>query len=126
MYNVILKLSVFVIVLSFFSCKKSEPPIVKCLKGKLVLQGICMNYVIEITEGSIDTTLYETKWTNPMNGVEFKNVFALGSICTFPPNIKEGDSFYFKVLKSRPDATCVNCKAYSPTPNKSLYIEICN
>lgn len=85
-----------------------------------------MNYVIEITEGTIDTSLYETNWVNPMTGQNFKNVFALGSICTFPANIKEGDSFYFKVLAKRPEATCVSCKAYSPTPNKSLYIEICN
>jgi len=39
------------IILINISCNKSNDTSVACFKGKLVLKGICMNYVIQITEG---------------------------------------------------------------------------
>lgn len=97
-----------------------------CLKGKLVLKGICKNYVIELVEGKKDSSLIESKWINPLTSVEYKNVFALGSICTFPESITEGQEFYFSVLDKPDTSVCIQCKAYSPVPDKKLYITICN
>lgn len=108
-----------------FSCEKNQEPASTCLKGKLVLKGICMNYVIELVEGSIDPNLIERQWVNPMTKTEYKNVFALGSICTFPANIAEGQEFYFSVVDKGETASCVQCQAYSPVPNKKLYIATC-
>lgn len=108
-----------------FSCEKNDEVPSACLKGKLVLKGICMNYVIELVEGNIDPSLFEKQWINPMTKVEYKNVFGLASICTFPENIVEGQEFYFSVL-DKPDTTvCIQCKAYSPVPDKKLHISIC-
>jgi hypothetical protein len=80
-------------VLLNISCNKSNDTIQNCFKGKLVLKGICMNYVIQITEGNIDKSLYESSWQNPESKITYQNVFRLESICTFPSTIKEGDEF---------------------------------
>jgi hypothetical protein len=108
------------------SCNKSGNTSAACFKGKLVLKGICMNYVIQITEGDIDNALYESIWQNPITNTTYQIVFGLASICTFPPTIKEGDEFYFSIPKSPIIQTCAQCLAYSPIPSKTLNIEICN
>jgi hypothetical protein len=85
-----------------------------------------MNYVIQITEGDVDKALYESSWQNPLTNTTYQNVFRLESICSFPSTIKEGDEFYFTIPKNPIPQTCAQCMAYSPTPNKMIYIEICN
>ena len=105
-------------------CNKADQPAVEIFKGKLVLQGICMNYVIQIVEGSVNPTLYEQSWVNPSTNTTYKNVFGLESICTFPSNIKEGDEFYFTIPKNPVAQTCAQCKAYSPIPAKIINIAI--
>jgi hypothetical protein len=113
-------------VLLNISCNKSNDTIQNCFKGKLVLKGLCMNYVIQIIEGDVDKTLYESSWQNPSTKTTYQNVFGLGSICTFPSTINEGDEFYFSIPKSSIVQTCAQCMAYSPTPSKKISIEICN
>jgi hypothetical protein len=108
------------------SCNKSNDTIQNCFKGKLVLKGLCMNYVIQIIEGDVDKALYESSWQNPSTKTTYQNVFGLGSICTFPSTINEGDEFYFSIPKSSIVQTCAQCMAYSPTPSKKISIEICN
>jgi hypothetical protein len=115
------------------SCEKNEQLAARpldekfapCLKGKLLLKGICMNYVIQLVDGNIDTNRIHVKWINPMTKVEYKNVFGLASICTFPETIAEGQEFYFSVLDKPDSAVCVRCKAYAPVPDKMLHISIC-
>jgi hypothetical protein len=108
------------------SCNKADQPVVEYYKGKLVLQGICMNYVIQIIEGSVNPILYEQSWVNPSTNTTYQNVFGLGSICTFPSNIKEGDEFYFTIPQNPVVQTCAQCKAYSPMPAKTINIAIYN
>ena len=108
------------------SCNKADQPVVEYYKGKLVLQGICMNYVIQIIEGSVNPMLYEQSWVNPSTNTTYQNVFGLGSICTFPSNIKEGDEFYFTIPQNPVVQTCAQCKAYSPMPAKAINIAIYN
>lgn len=105
-------------------CNKADLPAVEYFKGKLVLQGICMNYVIQIVEGSVNPILYEQSWVNPITNTTYKNVFGLASTCTFPSNIKEGDEFYFTIPKNPVAQTCAQCTAYSPIPAKTINIEI--
>jgi hypothetical protein len=113
-------------VLLNISCNKSNDTIQNCFKGKLVLKGLCMNYVIQIIEGDVDKALYESSWQNPSTNTTYQNVFGLESVCTFPSTIKEGDEFYFSIPKSSIVQTCAQCMAYSPTPSKKISIEICN
>ena len=118
-------LIIFIFLLNI-SCNKSSDTSVTCFKGKLVLQGICMNYVIQIIEGDVDKSLYESSWQNPLSNTTYQNVFGLESICTFPSTINEGDEFYFSIPKRPVVQACAQCKAYSPIPNKKISIEICN
>jgi len=115
----------FIILLNI-SCNKSNDTTIACFKGKLVLKGICMNYVIQITEGDIDKSLFESIWQNPLTNTTYQNVFGLASICSFPSTINEGDEFYFTIPKNPIPQTCTQCKAYSPIPNKKISIAICN
>tara|TARA_B100001113_G_C21098598_1_gene617676 strand:- start:566 stop:967 length:402 start_codon:yes stop_codon:yes gene_type:complete len=118
----------------FFSCKKESVYIekssdFKCSNypytGKLVLKGLCLNYTIEFIDPKDNTNLIESIWTdNELSGKSYKNVFRLASICTFPSNIEEGDKFSFDIISDYQDS-CINCKAYSPTPDKALFIDVC-
>lgn len=97
----------------------------KTYTGKLVLKGICMNYVIEVVSGDIDQNLIEKNWANHSTDSSYKNVFALGSRCDFPENIDEGDTFQFSIQTDDSGQDCAICEAYSPTPEKSLRIKVC-
>jgi hypothetical protein len=95
--------------------------------GKLAVQGICMNYVITV-EGEVPEEWYEKgfvakNWVDPYEEVTYSNAFRLGSICDFPDKIKEGDQFYFTLIKE--EQICAQCLAYSPTPTETLSIKVC-
>jgi len=94
-------------------------------KGRLEVKGICMNYTIKLLEGSLDASKYATEWKDESTGKTHTNVFALGSACTFPDTIREGDEFYFR-LDSSYVSNCAVCMAYYPKPAKSIAIKIVN
>lgn len=85
-----------------------------------------MNYVIEVIDGRIDQSLIEALWEHEFTKVNYKNVFALGSVCNFPHTIQEGDTFTFSLASETTLYDCDVCEAYSPTPSKRLNIQICD
>jgi hypothetical protein len=111
--------------LFLLSCSKnnSDTELESSYKGKLVVKGICMNYVIQVLDSNFDSSLIELNWTNEFSGISFTNVFALGSVCDFPENIEEGDEFNF-IIDNFKNNNCAVCLAYSPTPNKYLSITV--
>ena len=111
--------------LFLLSCSKnnSDSELESSYKGKLVVKGICMNYVIQVLDSDFDSSLIELNWTNEFSDISYTNVFALGSVCDFPDNIEEGDDFNFIIDNSK-DNNCAVCLAYSPTPNKYLSITV--
>jgi hypothetical protein len=62
-------------------------------------------------------------WANESTGKTYKNVFALGSRCTFPDNINEGDEFFFEIDNTTVQ-NCAVCMMYYPTPEKKLSIKV--
>ena len=52
------------------SCSKEESTNLEPgqFKGKLVLKGICMNYVIQVVDGDLDASLYEKQWVHTLLG----------------------------------------------------------
>lgn len=94
-----------------------------CYKGKLEVKGGCMNYTISITTKNVDSSLVVANWTDESTGKIYKNVFALGSRCTFPETIHEGDEFYF-VIDNTSVENCAVCMMYYPVPPKKLTIKI--
>jgi hypothetical protein len=94
-------------------------------KGKLEVKGMCMNYTIKLLEGKIDASKLVAEWKDEMTGKTHNNVFALGSVCNFPPTIKEGDEFSF-TIDTTYVSNCAVCLAYYPKPAKSIAIKVVN
>ena len=106
------------------TCNKKNSK-TNCLKGRLEIKGICSNYVITIVDGDVDTSKVVSTWTDPESQKTFQNAFALGSPCTFPPEINEGEEFYFEyVTETKGD--CMVCLAFRPVPEKSNMINVLN
>jgi hypothetical protein len=94
-------------------------------KGRLEIKAICMNYTIKLLEGNLDTTKVMASWKDESTGKTHSNVFALGSPCSFPSVIKEGDEFYF-TIDPNPPRDCAVCMAYYPKPPKSVALKLVN
>src|SRR5688572_8363986 len=90
-------------------CNKNQAGNSSCYKGKLVVAGICSNYTIQLLEGGLDTAKVEANWKDDVTGKAYTKVFALGSPCTFPSTIKEGDEFYFTLDDAKQE--CAVCMA---------------
>ena len=114
---------VFIITITTNKCKDKNES--KVYKGRLEIKAICMNYTIKLLEGSLDTTQVVSVWKDETTGKTHNNVFALGSVCSFPSTIKEGDEFYF-TIDPDPVRNCAVCMAYYPKPPKSVAIKVVN
>ena len=123
--KLLLLLSVFILLgATTKSCKNQQlPP--GCYKGKLEIKALCMNYTISIQSKNFDTSMVVNNWTDETTGKTYKNVFRLGSPCTFPDSLKAGDEFYF-TIDSTSVQKCMVCMAYYPTPSKRLSIKVLN
>lgn len=117
----------FLLAISKENCKNksSEELAEGCYKGKLEVKGGCMNYTISIQTRDFKANLVEASWTDETTGKSYKNVFGLGSRCTFPNTINEGDEFYF-TIDSTSVQNCAVCMMYYPTPQKKLSIKVLN
>ena len=116
--------SVFILTVSANQCGKKKSS-AGTYKAKLEIKALCMNYTLRLTEGSLDTSMITANWTDESTGKTYTNVFALGSRCSFPDSIEQGDEFYF-VIDSARQQDCAVCMAYYPTPPKKLYIKVVN
>jgi len=114
---------VFILAITTDKCKNKNES--SFYKGKLEVKGMCMNYTIKLLEGKIDASKLVAEWKNEVTGKTHNNVFALGSVCNFPPTINEGDEFYFTVDTSYV-SNCAVCLAYYPKPAKSIAIKVVN
>ena len=112
-----------IIMLGSFSCQTQKVGRAGCYKGRLEIKALCMNYTIKVLEGGIDKSLIVDQWKDESTGKTYTNVFALGSRCTFPANLKEGDEFYF-TIDNTATQDCIVCMAYYPVPEKKLSIKI--
>jgi len=114
---------VIVLAITADKCKnKNESTI---YKGRLETKGMCMNYTIKLLEGNLDTSKIVSEWKSEATGKTYNNVFALGSVCSFPKTINEGDEFYFTTDSSYV-SNCAVCLAYYPKPPKSIAIKVVN
>ena len=111
----------FILMVTTDKCKNKNENSV--YKGKLEVKGMCMNYTIKLLEGNIDTSKLVADWKNESTGKTHTNVFALGSVCNFPPTINEGDEFSF-TIDTTYVSNCAVCLAYYPKPAKSIAIKV--
>ena len=111
---------IFSLTISADGCKKKKSGV---YKGKLEIKALCMNYTIRVLEGNPDTSMVTGNWTDETTNKSYTNVFGLGSPCTFPTTLKEGDEFYFQI-DTAADRNCAVCMAFYPTPPKKLSIKV--
>ena len=114
---------IFLKLLIILSCNKDVVDEVQFFSGKLVKQGICMNYVIQVNDIDFPQDMIEKKWTDEFSEIGYENVFALESVCDFPESIKEGSSFRFKIDADKKNL-CAVCLAFTPVPEKSVSITV--
>jgi hypothetical protein len=114
--------AIFILTASADKCGNKKTETGK-YKARLEIKALCMNYTLRLLEGDIDTSLIVADWTDESTGKAYKNVFALGSRCTFPATIEQGDDFYF-VIDTIQKQDCAVCMAYYPTPPKKLSIKV--
>ena len=98
------------------TCKKNTVATASCYKGRLEVKGICSNYTIKLMEGQLDTSQIVASWKDDVTGKTHNNVFALGSPCTFPAALNEGDEFYFTIDTAKQQ--CAVCWLIIQSPKK--------
>ncbi len=86
------------------------------LKGKLVLNRACSNFVIQVLEGSIEPAKIDPLWKDSVNDSIYVNVFTVGNRCTFPSGLAEGDTLFFALDPNPQPQTCLICQIFYPTP----------
>ena len=121
MKRLLLLSAIFLLTISADKCGKKKKTEAATYKAKLEIKALCMNYTLRLLEGGIDTSLITASWIDESTGKSYTNVFGLGSPCTFPPNIQQGDDFYFQIDSSEKQ-DCAVCMAYYPTPSRKLSI----
>jgi len=113
--------AIFLLTISANKCSKTKKSDTTTYKARLEIKALCMNYTLRLLEGDMDTSLITASWTDESAGKSYTNVFGLASPCSFPPNIQQGDDFYFQIDSSEKQ-DCPVCMAYYPTPPRKLSI----
>ncbi|MEP7377242.1 MAG: hypothetical protein ABI675_27820 [Chitinophagaceae bacterium] len=114
--------AIFILTVSAEKCGKKKTGTGK-YKARLEIKALCMNYTLRLLEGDIDTSLISANWIDESTGKSYTNVFGLGSRCTFPSGMEQGDDFYF-IIDTIQKQECAVCMAYYPTPPKKLSIKV--
>ena len=112
----ILPLLLVLFIATGLSCKPTHlAP--SSLTGKLVVDGPCGNYVIQVLQGKTEPGRIVGSWKDTLGNAVYTNVFTVQNICTFPEaGLKKGDVFTFEwdIVYAEPD--CAVCQIYVPTP----------
>lgn len=114
-YFVVILFSLATFAMGKSKCNTPKKPAANCYKGELAIKGICLHYVVSVTDATFDTTKLLSNWTDPQTGKVYHNVFTISNPCNFPDSIQEGDSFYF-TLDSNTVDTCMRCMAFREVP----------
>ena len=99
-------------------CKKTilTSPV---LTGKLIINGPCEHYVIQLQKGTIDTANIESSWYDPDNDSTYSNVFTVANFCSFGSyGLQKGDVFTFEIDPNSPPQYCLICMISVATPPK--------
>lgn len=106
--------------LFLFQMCATKPPVNKagnCFTGKLVKKGICGQRVVQLLSVPVEGIVYAENWTDTLSHKQYSKVFTVSNSCNFPVAIKEGEEFRFTLTTER-GSTCVQCYAYTATPEE--------
>ncbi len=104
-------------VLPGFQCRKGNEDIrlSGCIKGKLVVKGLCSQYVIQVISGDTGNAAIAANWVDPDTNTNYTNVFTVKNYCSFPA-LNTGEEFYFYLIKQVRTMDCIVCLAARATP----------
>lgn len=89
------------------------------LTGKLIINGPCEHYVIQLEKGIIDTANIESSWFDSGNDSTYSNVFTVANYCSFGNyGLQKGDVFTFQIDPNSPPQECPICQIFVATPPK--------
>lgn len=122
---IILFVAVFTItVLPGFQCRKENEDIrlSGCIKGRLVVKGLCSQYVIQVISGDTGNAAIGANWVDPETNTNYTNVFTVKNYCSFPA-LNAGEEFYFYFIKQVRTMDCIVCLAARATPSQGNEVQ---
>ena len=121
MNRIFLALIAITVICSSYECNKSKSG---KLKGKLVIKELCSHYVVQVIDGTVDSSRVVNNWKDEKRQVSFDKVFSVANRCDFPSSLKEGYEFEFTFDPNPAPQNCAVCMAYYPIPDKTNSIKI--
>lgn len=94
------------------------------IKAK-VIRITCASTTIDI----LDAAHYNLgeSWTIEGTTNTYNHAAVVANKCELPSTLKEGDTFYFKVInQSEANTDCIVCMMYDYPPSKSIYLKVVN
>src|ERR1019366_5144020 len=90
-------------------CKKNST-LGPVLRGKLIVNGPCEHYVIQLEKGNIDSANIVASWFDRDNDSTYNNVFTVANFCSFGNfGLQKGDIITSQIDPSVPAQNCAIC-----------------
>jgi hypothetical protein len=105
---------------SGFFCRRTSiiphpPTNDSTLTGKLIVNGPCANYVIQVLSGKVDSSRILTTWQ--LKDTTYHNVFTVSNYCNFGDyGLVKGDVFTFRMNDTTIVNNCYQCAIYVAVP----------
>ena len=94
-------------------------PVGNLLTGRLIVNGPCEHYAVQLLNGTIDTANIVSSWYDTDNDSTYTNAFAIANYCTFGANgLRLGDVFTFRIDPNPMAQTCPICMIAVAVPSK--------
>jgi hypothetical protein len=93
------------------------------LTGRLIVNGPCEHFAVQLLSGTMDTTMYVSSWHDIDNDSTYANAFYIKNYCTFAAiRLQVGDSISFQIDPHPITQTCPICFIGVSVPPKGAYI----
>jgi hypothetical protein len=113
-----LPMILLLLALSGIHCHRmSIQPPPSVLKGKLVVNGPCGFYAVEVISGNIDSTKIQKTWEYLSGKTDsvYRNVFRVSDLCVFGGyGLSKNDTFSFELTDSVIVQDCMICQIAWP------------
>ena len=93
------------------------------LTGRLIINGPCEHYAVQLLSGTMDTTMYVSSWYDSDNDSTYANAFTVTSYCAFAAiGLQVGDTLSFQIDPHPLTQTCPICWIGVSVPPRGAFI----